>query len=88
MLRYYFNLQTWRVVIEHEFERVDCLFVNIISLDWSAFKTSVKSLSVYWMHQNQIEDDSEPDPASMKKSKSPHHQRIGENLNVQDYSQY
>ncbi len=37
-----------RVVIEHEFECADFLFVNNISIDFSAFRTSFKSLSVCW----------------------------------------
>ncbi len=53
--------------------------------DFSTFRTS----SVYAeLHQNQIEDDSQPDPMLVQKSKSPFHLRIGENLNVQGYSQY
>ncbi len=32
---------------------------------------------------NQIEDDSQPDPMLVQKSKSPYHQCKGENFNVQ-----
>ncbi len=57
----------WRVVIEHEFECADFLFVNIISFE------QVLNRSVY--AELQIEDDSEPDPMLVQKSKSPYHQR-------------
>ncbi len=75
----------WRVVIKHEFECAGFLFVNI-SLDILDLE-QVLNRSVF-TELNQIKDDSGPDPVSMQKSKSPYHQRISENLNVQGYSQY